>query len=134
MMMPEMTGYEIFQQIQTMDAPPKVILSTGFADLHEIAAMESEGLFATLNKPYPLERIVETLEAALATQRSTDIGSTTEAASMDHELAREFMQISRPSAPPTQRPQHPHPDLAPRAPAPANTPELPGRRTLGQRH
>ena len=65
MMMPEMTGYEIFQRVQALESPPKVILSTGFANNQEVTAMEAQGLFATLIKPYPIEDLVTQIEAAL---------------------------------------------------------------------
>ena len=66
MLMPGMTGREVFNEIQKLAAPPPVIITTGFAEVEDLKFMRAQGLFGVVSKPYHMATIVEQLERAHA--------------------------------------------------------------------
>jgi CheY-like chemotaxis protein len=66
--MPDRNGYEVFAVSKKVMAEVPVILMTGFGydPHHSIVRASQEGLKEVLYKPFPVEKLVDTVKQALA--------------------------------------------------------------------
>jgi len=60
--MPELTGVEVYQQLQAQDIQVAVILATAYGYLDELA--ESLGIAHFISKPYDIPELLKTIESA----------------------------------------------------------------------
>jgi DNA-binding response OmpR family regulator len=60
MMLPRRSGFLVLEQIQESETPPPVIMVTANEGRRHKAYAESLGVGAYLNKPVPMERLIET--------------------------------------------------------------------------
>lgn len=60
--MPELTGVEVYQQLQAKDIKIAVILATAHGYLDELA--ESLGISYFISKPYDIPELLKTIESA----------------------------------------------------------------------
>jgi len=68
MLMPTMSGREVFDSIQSFPTPPPVIVTTGFSEDEDLKSMRARGLFSVVFKPYVMNHLVAELERARADQ------------------------------------------------------------------
>lgn len=66
MMLPKRSGFLVLERIQEEDAPPPVIMVTANEGRRHRAYAESLGVSAYLNKPVPMELLIETALEVLA--------------------------------------------------------------------
>lgn len=59
LLMPGMSGVEVFRQLQQLPNPPKTILMTGFAENQDVAAAIEEGACAVVHKPFDLNELIQ---------------------------------------------------------------------------
>lgn len=64
--MPDHTGFDILRFVQNVDPDLPVILLTGFSDVPTAMKAMKEGAYDYLEKPCPPERLVDTINRALA--------------------------------------------------------------------
>ena len=68
MMMPRLGGYAVLEHLQTLAEPPPVIMITAKeGEQHKVYA-EYLGVVDYLNKPFPIQRFLESVEKGLASQ------------------------------------------------------------------
>ena len=73
MMLPKASGFLVLEKIGELDEPPIVLMVTANQGQRHMAYARSLGVHAYLNKPVPLERLVETLAELLEqADRATD--------------------------------------------------------------
>lgn len=70
MIMPGMSGQQVFDQVQRLKHPPPVILTTGYAESDDISSMIDQGLFSVIRKPYRAQNVGVEIERALASRKS----------------------------------------------------------------
>ena len=67
--MPGMDGIELFRRLKSLDADIPVVLISGHADVAMAVDAMSEGAYDFIAKPFPGERLVETLRRAVEKRR-----------------------------------------------------------------
>lgn len=65
MVMPGLSGQEVFKELQKMGTDVPVILSSGFAQDNRVQEVMADGIHAFLHKPYTLEELSEILHIVL---------------------------------------------------------------------
>lgn len=65
MVMPGLSGQDVFKELQKMDTDVAVILSSGFAQDNRVQEVMADGIDAFLHKPYKLEELSSMLHAIL---------------------------------------------------------------------
>jgi DNA-binding response OmpR family regulator len=68
-MMPVMDGWEVLQSIQSMSAPPRVIVVSAKAHPADRARAYSLGAAEYVTKPFPLDALVGIIESVLGRSR-----------------------------------------------------------------
>ena len=68
MMLPKRSGFLVLEKIMELDEPPVVVMITANQGKRHMAYAKSLGVHAYMNKPVPLERLIETV-AELLEQR-----------------------------------------------------------------
>jgi two-component system C4-dicarboxylate transport response regulator DctD len=63
--MPVMDGHQLFRRVHELDADLPVILVTGHGDLAEAVAAMHSGAYDFIAKPYPAERLVQSVARAV---------------------------------------------------------------------
>ncbi|CAM5623235.1 C4-dicarboxylate transport transcriptional regulatory protein DctD [Mycolicibacterium aubagnense] len=63
--MPHVDGLEFFRHLQELDADLPVILITGHGDIEMAVAAMQEGAYDFIAKPYPTDRLVQSIRRAL---------------------------------------------------------------------
>ncbi|MGB1701446.1 MAG: response regulator, partial [Nannocystaceae bacterium] len=66
MIMPGMSGRDVFEKIQGLGDPPPVIVTTGFADSNDVKSMIKDGLAGMIHKPYRVKELAMKIESVLA--------------------------------------------------------------------
>jgi len=66
MLMPGMSGEEVFSRIRGFEDPPPVVIMTGFADPQALLEMQRQGVSSVLRKPCGREELLRALGGALA--------------------------------------------------------------------
>ena len=61
MMLPKRSGFLVLEKIREQDDPPVVVMVTANQGKRHMAYAESLGVHAYLNKPVPLQRLVDTV-------------------------------------------------------------------------
>lgn len=67
--MPRMDGLDVVRLIQQQKRSELVVLITAFGDFDSSRAARELGVFDYIHKPFRKERILETVERAMSTQR-----------------------------------------------------------------
>jgi two-component system, cell cycle sensor histidine kinase and response regulator CckA len=70
MIMPGMSGRQVFEQVQLLEDPPPVILTTGYAESDDILFMLEQGLSTVIAKPYKAAKVAAEIERALTEHNS----------------------------------------------------------------
>lgn len=68
MMLPKRSGFLVLEKIQEEEEPPVVVMVTANQGKRHLAYAESLGVHAYLNKPVPLQRLVDTVVRLLEEQ------------------------------------------------------------------
>jgi signal transduction histidine kinase/DNA-binding NarL/FixJ family response regulator len=71
MIMPGMSGRQVFDLIQQLPNPPAVIVTTGYAESDDIFSMLQRGLFSVVSKPYKIHEVAAEIERALSNHQSS---------------------------------------------------------------
>lgn len=67
--MPGMDGIALFRRLKALDADIPVVLISGHADVDMVVGAMSEGAYDFIAKPFPGERLIETLRRAVEKRR-----------------------------------------------------------------
>ncbi|MCW0183033.1 MAG: sigma-54 dependent transcriptional regulator [Zavarzinia sp.] len=67
--MPRLDGIELFRRLKARDAELPVILITGHGDIETAVAMLREGAYDFIAKPYPADRLIESVRRAADRRR-----------------------------------------------------------------
>ena len=67
--MPHIDGFELFRRLRTVDPDLPVILVTGHGDIDMAVEAMREGAYDFIAKPYPADRLVQTIRRALEKRR-----------------------------------------------------------------
>ena len=65
MIMPEMSGQELYQALKALDPTVKMVLMTGYPLEEEGRNLLEQGLFAWLQKPFTIDALSDVLTTAL---------------------------------------------------------------------
>ncbi|CAD5936349.1 Regulatory protein AtoC [Planktothrix tepida] len=65
--MPELTGVEVYQQLQLAGIKQTVVLATGYGDLKELAL--SMGITHFISKPFDILELLQIIESAYESSR-----------------------------------------------------------------
>jgi CheY-like chemotaxis protein len=78
--LPDMSGYEVFHNLQTAQPRAKVILMTayGYDPSHSIVKARQEGLRHVLYKPFRVDQLLDALETAEPSAKSANPASPAE--------------------------------------------------------
>ncbi|MDZ7685952.1 MAG: response regulator [Gammaproteobacteria bacterium] len=68
MIMPDMSGSAVFEEIREIDPDAIVLLSTGYSIDDKAAQMLAQGCRGCVQKPYTLERLSEAIRTALSAE------------------------------------------------------------------
>ena len=63
--LPEMNGYQLFQELRALDAGVRVLVATGLLSPQEAARLRAAGVRGIIYKPFRLEELQRQIEAAL---------------------------------------------------------------------
>lgn len=66
MLMPEMTGYDFFEQIKNKPDRPKVIVATGYSSLDQIEEMKNSGIEGLIAKPFQFTDMLHLINEVLS--------------------------------------------------------------------
>ncbi len=75
MIMPRMSGLELFERMREINPTLPVILTTGYADDEEVESLRRQGLHGVLQKPFRMAELAALLESIPARPRPADEGS-----------------------------------------------------------
>lgn len=82
MMLPKHSGFLVLEKIMEMDEPPVVVMITANKGKRHMAYAKALGVHAYMNKPVPLERLIDTV-ADLLEQRDALLDAADDAADDD---------------------------------------------------
>jgi DNA-binding NtrC family response regulator len=66
MIMPEMTGKELFVRMQQHKPHLKAVLLSGYGESKDIIEAQQRGMFACMQKPVSRQKLLETVRSAVA--------------------------------------------------------------------
>ena len=72
MMLPKRSGFLVLEKLMEQENPPPVVMVTANQGKRHMAYAESLGVHAYLNKPVPLERLIDTVVELCETQEQAD--------------------------------------------------------------
>jgi CheY-like chemotaxis protein len=65
MIMPQMSGRDVFRAIRSISPRAKVVLASGFSDRQAVQDLEQEGLYGFLQKPYRIAQLSGIISEAI---------------------------------------------------------------------
>jgi DNA-binding NtrC family response regulator len=73
--MPGMGGEEVLAQLQAIEPKVPVIFSTGYSEAETLSRVSGPNLAGFLQKPYPIETLLEEVRSVLSRRAGSSSGS-----------------------------------------------------------
>jgi DNA-binding NtrC family response regulator len=74
LIMPEMNGKEVLQEIRRIEPGAVVIMQSGYMDKIKVKDLLEIGIFGFLEKPFSLKRLLEMMDQALKPKKKQNGG------------------------------------------------------------